>query len=172
MGQFQRLLHFRSRLGWMLVGVSVVLLLTAAPATAEISSADAYGGQAQVLGKPVRHRAHGTAKTQSSNQTGSPASSGSGAATGAGPGGSQGVVGGRGNGTGTGMGMGMGMGASEPAGSSGSAGGAQSPPIAAAEVADQGSLSLSGLDVLLLVAILVGLFGVGVLIRRLARQSE
>jgi cobalamin biosynthesis Mg chelatase CobN len=154
----------------MLVGVSVVLLLTAAPATAEISSADAYGGQAQVLGKPVRHRAHGMAKTQSSNQTGSPASSGSGAATGAGPGGSQGVVGGRGNGTGTGMGMGMG--ASEPAGSSGSAGGAQSPPIAAAEVADQGSLSLSGLDVLLLVAILVGLFGVGVLIRRLARQSE
>jgi cobalamin biosynthesis Mg chelatase CobN len=168
MGRSQRFLHFRPQLGWMLVGMAVALLLTAAPATAEISSADAYGGQAQVLGKPIRHRAHGTAKTQSSNQTGSPASSGSGPAAGAGPGGSQGVVGGRGNGTGTGMG------ASKSAGSSGSAGGAQSPPIAASEVADRpdGSLSLSGLDVLLLVAILVGLLGVGVLIRRLAHQSE
>jgi hypothetical protein len=157
-------------LGWLLLGAGVALLLTAAPAAAEISSVDAYGGQAQVLGKPVRHRvrAQGTTKVQGSNPAGPPASSGSSSAAGAGPGGAKSVVGG-----GKGNGGGGGVSASRPESSSSAAAGGQSPSIAATEVADRsvGSLSLSGLDVLLLVVIFVGLLGVGVLIRRLARQA-
>jgi hypothetical protein len=144
-------------LGWLLLGAGVALLLTAAPAAAEISSVDAYGGQAQVLGKPGRHRvrAQGTTKVQGSLGA-------------AGPGGAKSVVGG-----GKGNGGGGGVSASRPESSSSAAAGGQSPSIAATEVADRsvGSLSLSGLDVLLLVVIFVGLLGVGVLIRRLARQA-
>jgi hypothetical protein len=67
-----------------------------------------------------------------------------------------------------------GAGAAGTGAASGASGGGQSPPIAvanAAEVSD-GSLSLSALDVLLLVAVFVGLGGVGVVIRRWSRQAE
>jgi hypothetical protein len=160
----------------MLLGAAAALVLAATPAAAEVSSVDAYGGQAQVLGKPVRHRVevHGTTRAQGSNQArpptglGSSSAAGSGSATGsaAGAGGTKGGAGG---------GMGRGAGASGgSSNASGSAGGGHGSAIVATEVADRsdGSLSLSGLDVLLLVAILVGLLGVSVLIRHLARQTE
>ncbi len=169
MRQFRRSLLFRPRSGLMLVGAGVILSLTAAPAAAEISSVDAYGGQAQVLGKPAHHRVrtHGTTKAQGSNQVGPPASSGSSPPAGAGPDGAKGGVVGDAKGNGTGVGT------ARPDSSSATARGGQGSLIAATEVANRSgsSLSLSGLDVLLLVVIFLGLLGVGVLIRRLARQA-
>jgi len=208
--------HGRRWLGAALPGVCLALIATAAPASAELSSVDAYGGQAQVLGKPVhRHRAtsngaagdrsssgvprqHGAGTTNSragggsaqsssgsSSSAGSNAAAGSGAPVTSGSGtstpssgtagaGGQNAAGGaraghhaRGH-SAAGAGAAVGAGAA-----SGSAGG-QSPPIAAANLADvsDGSLSLSALDVLLLVAVFLGLAGVGVLIRRWSRQPS
>jgi hypothetical protein len=172
------------------------LVLAPAPASAELSSVDAYGGQAQVLGKPVhRHVAAGgssaqgrghesgrsaaTAGSQSDGGSpGSPSGSGSNATTGsssgapATPSGSHGATGEGGGSTASGGGPGS-AGATGAGGASGVAGG-QSPPIAlatSAEVSD-GSLSLSALDVLLLAVVFAVLVCVGVLIRRWSRQSE
>jgi hypothetical protein len=193
--------------GRMLLGGCLVLVLTAAPASAELSSVDAYGGQAQVLGKPVhRHVAPQGSGTQSagrggeqsagttssasagggsaggsSSSSGSHSSTGSSSATPTTPSAANGATGASassaaGGGSGGPNGHGDGSGAS-PAGTdgaSGAAGGAQSPPIALADSAEvsHGSLSLSSLDVLLLVIVFAGLAGVGVLIRRWSRQSQ
>lgn len=206
MAAIRRFSHGRRRLGWTVLGGCLVLVLTAAPACAELSSVDAYGGQAQVLGKPVHHhraaegRSTGTqgsrrAGGQSTGATGSQAgvgsaesSSGSGSYATPGsssgapttPSGSNSAPGASAsNDAGGGIGSGVGSrdGAAATAagtGGSGASGGGQSPPIAAANVADvsNGSLSLSALDVLLLVAVFIALAGVGVLIRRSSRQSE
>jgi hypothetical protein len=179
----------------MLLGGCLALVLTAAPAAAELSSVDAYGGQAQVLGAPVRHQrapgastgARGSGRgsaqstpasgsepggesTGSSSSPGSHPTAGSGAPIASGSNGARGV----GGDNGAGESHGRGAGAAGTGGASGASGAGQSPPIAAANVADvsDGSLSLSALDVLLLAAVCVGLAGVGVLIRRSSRQSE
>jgi hypothetical protein len=179
----------------MLLGGCLALVLAAAPASAELSSVDAYGGQAQVLGKPVhRHvaaggsgaRGHGhesgpsaasTGSQSGGGSAGSPSGSGSHATTGsssgtpATPSGSHGAAG-AGEGSAAG-GHGGGAGATGTGGASAVAGG-QSPPIALATSAEvsNGSLSLSALDVLLLAVVFAGLVCVGVLIRRSSRQSE
>jgi hypothetical protein len=201
--------HRGPQFGWTLLGGCLALILTAAPAMAELSSVDAYGGQAQVLGKPVhRHAAakHSTGAQsagresgQSAGTSGSQAGGGSaGSASGAGshadvgsrsgapatPDGSSSAAGtnggnaasaGSGRGAGShGHGHGSPAGAAGTGGSAGASGAGQSPPIAAANAADvsDGSLSLSALDVLLLVVVCLGLAGVGVLIRRWSRQTE
>jgi hypothetical protein len=189
----------------MLLGGCLALALTAAPAGAELSSVDAYGGQAQVLGKPVhRHVAPGGSGTQGSGResgqsagttgsgtggggsAGSPSGSGSHASTGSSsatpttPGASNSVAGagasnaaGDSGGTG-GHGGDSGASITRTGGASGATGGGQSPPIALVNSADvsDGSLSLSALDVLLLIVVFAGLAGVGVLMRRWSRQSE
>jgi hypothetical protein len=192
-----------------LLGGCLALALTAAPASAEISSVDAYGGQAQVLGKPVHHhpraaggssgaRDSGRESGQSTGASGSDAGGGGSAGSssgsvshstsgsssgapatpnhphGANPAGGGSTTGG-GGGSGAGShGGGATAGAAGTGGASGASGTGQSPPIAAANVAEvsNGSLSLSALDVLLLLAVFVGLAGVGVLIRRWSRQAE
>jgi len=189
----------------MLVGGYLALVLTAVPAAGEISSVDAYGGQAQVLGPPVhRHgAASGSTGTQGSRRAGGQSTGATGSQAGVGsaesssgsgshatpgsssgapttPSGSNSAPGaGAGNGASGDVGSGAGSrdGAAATAagtGGSGASGAGQSPAIAAANVADvsNGSLSLSALDVLLLVAVFIALAGVGVLIRRSSRQSE
>ncbi len=188
-----------------LLGGFFALVLTAAPATAELSSVDAYGGQAQVLGKPVhRHVQGGGSSAQGSGQAGGQGNktsgsqttssgsaqgssgSGSNASTGSSSttstassssGGAYGTNGGNSTaGAGGGSHGGGGGGASSTSvngSSSGSASG-QSPPIALANSAavSDGSLSLSTLDVLALLAVIAGLIAVGVLVRRFSRPSE
>lgn len=181
---------------WALLGGCLALALPAAPAAAELSSVDAYGGQAQVLGKPVhRHVKSGSSGTQGS-RAGSGRSAGASGSQTAGGGSSETSVGsgshsgggsistthvttGSANGasshTGSGGTGGNGAGSSTSTGpTSGAAGAGQSPPVALADSAavSDGSLSLSSLDVLLLVALCAGLVGVGVLIRRWSRQAR
>jgi hypothetical protein len=190
----------------MLVGGYLALVLTAVPAAGEISSVDAYGGQAQVLGPPVhRHgAASGSTGTQGSRRAGGQSTGATGSQAGVGsaesssgsgshatPGSSSGApTTPSGSNSAPGAAAGNGAvggdesgaadsrdGAAAPVagtGGSGASGAGQSPPIAATNVADvsNGSLSLSALDVLLLVAVFIALAGVGVLIRRWSRQSE
>jgi hypothetical protein len=192
--------HGGRQFGWMLLGGCLALALAAAPASAELSSVDAYGGQAQVLGPPVhRHgaaggssaRGHGheggrsaatTGSQSGDGSAGSPSGSGSNATTGsssgapATPSGSHGATGEGEGSTASGGGPGSaggGAGATGAGGASGVAGG-QSSPIALATSAEvsNGSLSLSALDALLLAVVFAGLVCVGVLIRRWSRQSE
>jgi hypothetical protein len=186
-----------------LLGGCIAVLLTAAPASAEISSVDAYGGQAQVLGKPIHHHhraAGGSSGAQGSGRESGNSTGTSGSAAGGGgsaesssgsmshstsgpssgapstPNGSHSANdAGGGNTTGGGGGGGAGShgGATTADAASGASGTGQSPPIAAANVAEvsNGSLSLSALDVLLLVAVFIALASVGVLIRRWSRQE-
>jgi hypothetical protein len=188
--------HRGPRLGGVLLGGCLAFVLTAAPAAGAISSVDAYGGQAQVLGKPVhRHgAATGSTPARGSGRAGGQGAGASGAQAGGGsaglsPGSGSNSTAGSGSGTptassgshsaagagsGAAGGGGGGAGAAGTGGASGASGAGHSPPIAAANLADvsEGSLSLRALDVLLLVAVAAGLVGVGVLIRRSSRQSE
>jgi hypothetical protein len=109
----------------------------------------------------------GSAGSHSSTGSGSPATSASKGTAGAGE---SSAAGGGAGGEASGSGAGAN---SAGAGVSGAAGGAQSPPIALSESAEvsHGSLSLSALDVLLLVILFAGLAGIAVLIRRWSRQS-
>ncbi|HEY2283320.1 MAG TPA: hypothetical protein VGH60_07210 [Solirubrobacteraceae bacterium] len=177
-----------------LLGGCLALVLTAAPAAiAELSSVDAYGGQAQVLGKPVhRHAAANGSKSargssgahgQSAGATGSEAggesgqsSSGSSAAGSNAPAssGSKPLTTASGAaGTGASSAHGGHAGAHRAGTHRGVTAAGQNPPIAAANLADvsNGSLSLSALDILLLVAVFAGLAGVGVLIRRWSQRQ-
>jgi hypothetical protein len=189
-----------------LLGGFLALALTAAPAAAELSSVDAYGGQAQVLGKPVhRHvkaggsgtqgagggsdRSAGASGSQTAGGGSSETSAGSGSHTGGGAnattpattgavnGASSQTAGGGtgGRSAGGNGGAAGGAGSSMSAGgTSGAAGGGQSPPVALADSAavSDGSLSLSSLDVFLLIVLCAGLVGVGVLLRRWSRQAR
>jgi cobalamin biosynthesis Mg chelatase CobN len=202
--------HHGRWLAGTLLGGCLALVLTAAPASAEISSVDAYGGQAQVLGKPVHRSHHHRAAGRSPETRGSRVKDGhgagaSGAQTGDGgssasssssvsPATSTSTAGSSSqastapsgshasptpgsadpsSGPGGGSSAGGHRGAAGAAASEASGAG-QSPPIASANVADvsDGSLSLSALDVLLLVVVCAGLAGIGVLIRRWSRQAE
>jgi hypothetical protein len=143
--------------------VAAAAALVAAPASAEVSSVDAYGGQAAVLGKPAHRHSRGV--TRRGGRTGRERASGTGSGGSAGPPAGVGSHAGsaappRGKRTGTGASVVAGI-----------TGGRQSSPLAAA-TASSGSLSLSGLDVLSLIAIMVCLLGAGVLIRRLARSPS
>jgi hypothetical protein len=149
--------------------MSAGFALAAVPAAAEISSVDAYGGQAAVLGAPV-HRHH--VKTQGS-QGRSGGGSGAGAHTGAAASGSfRGPT--SSSTAGSSRGAAGGMGTVAP-GHTGTGVAAQSrtagSTIAPGSEADS-SLSLSGLDVFVLVAMLACLVGTGVLMRRLGRRAE
>jgi hypothetical protein len=194
-----------------LLGGCLALVPTAVPASAELSSVDAYGGQAQVLGKPVhRHAAPGgSSSTKGSGSggeqgTGASGSQAGGGSAGSSPGsgahpstspsagssagthttpsasnsvsgaGASNAAGGRSGGTSGHGGGGGGASSTTAGGVSGAAGGGGSPPIALANSAavSDGSLSLSALDVLLLVVVFAGLAGVGVLIRRWSREVE
>lgn len=146
-------------------------VFAAAPALAESSSIDAYGGQAAVLGKPVHpHRAHTHGAGAGTGQESS-----TGAGGGAGSGGSAGPGAGAGLRAGS-TGSGASAGGSRGAGAGGAvAGGGTNANLSSVAVQSPdalgGSLSLSALDVLLLLAILAGAVGVGVAIRRLGRFS-
>ena len=165
--------HRGPRFGWTLLGGCLALILTAAPAAAELSSVDAYGGQAQVLGKPVHRHGAGTGSTgaqgsgrgQSTGASGSAAGGSSGSAAGSGssftPGAGSGAPttpsrsnsaagAGGGNTTGGGErggagghGGGSGTRAAGAGSSAGASGGVPSPPIAAANAADVSDGSLS-----------------------------
>jgi hypothetical protein len=208
------MLRFSERGRWLggaLFGSCLALVLVAAAASAELSSVDAYGGQAQVLGKPVHHRAasngakrapgssgaHGQQGTGTSGSggggessrspsgseshattgSGAPATSGSGTSTTssatAGASGHN-PAGGDRTGHRAGGHSGAAAGAAVGVGVASGAASGQSPPIAATNLADvsEGSLSLSALDVLLLLVLAAGLTGVGVLLRRWSRQSQ
>ena len=148
----------------ILVAATVGFALAAAPAAAEVSSVDAYSGQAAVLGAPRVHH-H---KAPGSNG-GSNGKTGVGTHTGvAGSGPSQGPPSSSNGGSGSSHGGTAGKGTAVT-GQAGSVVAGQS--AALASEAD-GSLSLSWLDVVVLAAILVCLLGTGVLIRRLGRQPE
>ncbi|MGA8362943.1 MAG: hypothetical protein WB709_00305 [Solirubrobacteraceae bacterium] len=211
MAPIRRSPHHGRWLGAALLGCYLALVPMAVPASAELSSVDAYGGQAQVLGKPIHHHHRTTGKSpgvqgagresgHSGGATGSQAGGGSSGPSGSSPGSVSHSTAGAGSGgpttpssangapkagsgnTASGADAGSGgnhhggavAGAVGVAGASGVSAAGQSPPIAAANVADvsDGSLSLSALDVLLLVVVFAGLAGVGVLIRRWSRQVE
>jgi hypothetical protein len=147
----------------ILVTATVGFALAAAPAAAEVSSVDAYSGQAAVLGAPRahHHKAHGS-------NGGSGGKPGVGTHTGVtGSGSSQGPPSSPSGGSGSSHGGTAGKGTAV----TGQAGSVAGQPAALASEAD-GSLSLSWLDVVVLAAILVCLLGTGVLIRRLGRQPE
>jgi hypothetical protein len=202
MARIRRSTRHRSQFVRTLLGGSLALTLVAAPASAELSSVDAYGGQAQVLGKPVhRHRTvagspggAGSRSGQGSGASGSEADARATAKPSSGPGSHEGsgataptrsgssTASNGTAGTGSSAGRegdagarhgGEGAKGAVAVGISGASGGQQSGPIAAENLADvsNGSLSLSALDVLLLVVIFAGLAGVCVLIRRWSRQS-
>jgi hypothetical protein len=210
--------HHGRWLAGTLLGGCLALVLTAAPASAEISSVDAYGGQAQVLGKPVHrshhHRAAGrspetrgsrvkdghgagasgsqtpgggssasspSSMSHSTSTSSSSSTAGSSSRASTAPGGSDASpnAGGGGAASGasaskTGGRSAAAAGAAAAGGASGAAATGQNPPIAAANVAEvsNGSLSLSALDLLLLVVVCAGLAGIGVLIRRWSRQVQ
>jgi hypothetical protein len=151
-------MHLRSRsLIGLLAGLLAVTI--AAPAGAESSSVDAYGGQAAVLGKPVHrhpHRANPSAAgAGQENATGTAGLTGSGGSSGPGAG------------AGSRAGSPASAGSKRGAGAAGGAA-AASAGIQAAD-ASGGSLSLSALDWLALLAILAGAIATGITIRRLGR---
>lgn len=206
----------RRWLGGPLCAGCLALVVMVAPASAELSSVDAYGGQAQVLGKPVHHHAasngakrapgssgaHGQqgAGTSASGSGGEPAQSSSGSGSGSNAAAGSGARVSSGTGASTTPSGTAGAGGQNAVGStraghrrsghsgaaaghpaavgagatSGSANGQSSPPIAATNLADvsDGSLSLSALDVLLLLVLCAGLTGIGVLIRRWSQQAQ
>lgn len=142
--------------------VGTVCLLAAAPAAAEVSSVDAYGGQAAVLGKPhhkhtsrVVHGGEASAGGEQRSRSG---------ASGGGSSGSPPSSSGRG-----------GSSAARGAGSSGagaSAGGAAAAGTSGGAIlagSSSGSLSLSALDVFLIVLVALVLAALAVAIRRLER---
>jgi hypothetical protein len=160
----------------MLLAAGIGLALTAAPAAAEVSSVDAYSGQAAVLGapRPHNHRAKVTANgggggggahsytgTAGSGSSQGPPSGGAG-------GSSHGTTAGRGA---TGRGAGSSSASGGRAGTGVAATGQTADSTLAAGEAD-GSLPLSALDVLLLFALLGCLSGVAVLMRRLDRHAQ
>lgn len=200
MARMWGLSHHGRCLGGGLLGGCLALVLTAGPAVAELSSVDAYGGQAQVLGKPIhRHVRSGGSPAQGSGREGGQgagtsgsqaggggtASSGSGShasTSGAGTSATPSAAGGAAGGGAASQGSGAenahrgGNGATSTTanGASGALAGAQGRPVALADSAavSNGSLSLSALDVLLLLAVFAGLAAVGVGIRRWSRQGE
>jgi hypothetical protein len=165
--------------GFELAGtVSLALIVAAAlaaPAVAESSSIDAYGGQAAVLGKPV-HRHHHAPGTQPSRGPSTTEEEGaSGGAAGVAGAGARAGGGGSGGGAAPGAHGASGHGAGGVAASprtAAHAGGGPSEPVALSTRSTDGSLSLSGLDVLLLCLLLACLLGAGVLIRRLSSTSS
>jgi hypothetical protein len=210
MAPMRRSFDRRRWLGGPLCGCCLALVIMAAPASAELSSVDAYGGQAQVLGKPVHHHAASNGAKRASGSSGAHGQQGAGT-TGSGAGGepgqsssgsqshaaassgasatsdsgtsttSSGTAGTSGHnaagdrtGHRAGGHPGVATGAAVGAGAASGSASGQSPPIAATNLADvsDGSLSLSALDVLLLLVLCAGLTAVGVLIRRWSRQSQ
>jgi hypothetical protein len=141
--------------------IGTVCLLAAAPAAAGVSSVDAYGGQAAVLGKPLP-------KHPSRSARGGEVSGGSeqGSRSGASGGGSYAnppsSPGRGGASAGRGAGSGSTTGGAVAAGTSGSA-------VLAGS--SSGSLSLSALDVLLIVLVALVLAALAVAIRRLEHPA-
>lgn len=139
------------------------MLAAAAPATAEVSSVDAYSGQAAVLGAPRAH--HNEARGAN---VGSGGRAGVGTHTGVAGSSSQGPPSSSG-----GAGSLRGGGAASKGTAVGQRGPASAGPSQPAGLANEGdgSLPLSGLDVFVLVAIFACLLGAGVLMRRLGRRQ-
>jgi hypothetical protein len=151
----------------MLAALGTACLFAASPAMAEVSSVDAYGGQAAVLGQP-RHRfqgpTHGVGR-ESGGGTG-------GGSVGRGSAGAGGVGGGSGSGgpprsphsgstiSGSGSSGSRGAGARAAEGGHGAA------------LADSasGGLSLSAIDWLLLIALLAVLLATAASMRRIGRS--
>jgi hypothetical protein len=160
--------------------VTVGLALAATPAFAEVSSVDAYGGQAAVLGAPRAHR-----HTGGDSNLGSGTKSNSGTPTGGAgpsqgpPSSSNGVSATQHGGAAANRGVpGVGVGGTSLSSKGGTAGqqttaGPQTGLTHKAYAsASDGSLPLSGVDLLVLVAVLACLLGAGVLMRRVGRQPQ
>jgi hypothetical protein len=136
----------------LVIGIGVCML-SAAPASAEVSSVDAYGGAAAVLGKPRHSHANGSSTGRS---VGGEARGG--AATSAG--------------SGSGGGTGAGRTSRSRRGASGAPQLAQQRPATTPAVTAGDSSALGGLDLPLLIVGLVGLVAVGLAVRSLARPAR
>jgi hypothetical protein len=175
----------RSLAAAVAAAAAAICALTAAPAPAESSSVDAYGGQAAVLGKPGHHgkragtpaRGAGgggeTTEGRSTDQAGGAA--GSGPNTGSGPGSGAGSAGAGGSSSSRSSGAASGAASGTRAGGTGGQAGSASAavpdaeqPLAGARGDAAAALPLSASDVLLVLAGLLCLIAIVPILRRLA----
>ncbi len=144
----------------VLIAGGLLWAFLVSPASAEISSVDAYGGQAAVFGKHVRHINKGGPGGGSGSAVGT-ARSGS---AGEGASGYRGSTSSKGSGT-KGVHNESGSSSSRPRGQS-TAGNATEQTLLRDEAAHSG-LSLGGLDALLIVLFAIVLAAIAIAIRRL-----
>lgn len=152
-----------------LAAAAIACLLAAPPVNAEVSSVDAYGGQAAVLGKPQRKHTPPVASGGASETSGSGIGthgSGSPVRPG-GPPGPPSSAAGSGSHRTSGPLAGDARGGSANANGQGAS--SSSSSLAASQTA--GGLSLSVLDVLVLAALLAVLIGSGAVVRGLSRSA-
>jgi hypothetical protein len=144
-------------------------LAMAGPAAADVSSLDAYAGEAAVLGKPHhRHRHHGAHAGASARQREASSSSSSGSRSG----GARIQASGSGSPHNGQPGSSANAGAGPSPRSIGGSSGKAPPPVRPHTVANSSTASsLTGTDVIALVGLVVLLLAIGVFIRRLSRST-